>query len=254
MRLRPRMLHRAKRRRLDRGWPNARSRRPSRRDGCSTKPFARLPPTLNAAAEWHATSVALPDLRESVDQPGTNGCRARLIKRPCWGLLTVRPAPSAPALRLRLALARAAPSPREARLACLRGSPGARAARPHGPRSKARPRLRRCGQPRRGSRLDHEPGEVIGGQPVAQVRRQEQGLVSVAAEEVLGPCLDGPKRAGQQGVCATASTRCDTAPHRWHASAGALARIVERSRLFECYVLEPFDHSQRTSSPGPIEE
>jgi hypothetical protein len=34
-------------------------------------------------------------------------------------------------------------------------------------------------------RVDHEPGEVIGGQPVAQVRRQEQRLVAVAGEEVL---------------------------------------------------------------------
>ena len=34
-------------------------------------------------------------------------------------------------------------------------------------------------------RLDHEPGEVIGGQPVTQVGRQQQRLVAIAGEEVL---------------------------------------------------------------------
>jgi hypothetical protein len=34
-------------------------------------------------------------------------------------------------------------------------------------------------------RLDQEPGEVIGGWPVARVRRQEQRLGSIAGEEVL---------------------------------------------------------------------
>jgi hypothetical protein len=34
-------------------------------------------------------------------------------------------------------------------------------------------------------RLDHEPGEVILRQPVAEIRRQEQGLAAVAGEEVL---------------------------------------------------------------------
>jgi hypothetical protein len=34
-------------------------------------------------------------------------------------------------------------------------------------------------------RLDHKPGEVVLIQPVAQVRRQQQGLISVAAKEVL---------------------------------------------------------------------
>ena len=35
-------------------------------------------------------------------------------------------------------------------------------------------------------RVDHEPGEVVVVEPVAQVRRQEHRLVAVAAEEVLG--------------------------------------------------------------------
>jgi hypothetical protein len=34
-------------------------------------------------------------------------------------------------------------------------------------------------------RVDHEPGEVIVVEPVAEVRRQEHRLVAVAAEEVL---------------------------------------------------------------------
>ena len=35
-------------------------------------------------------------------------------------------------------------------------------------------------------RVDHEPGEVVVVEPVAQVRRQEHRLVAVAGEEVLG--------------------------------------------------------------------
>ena len=35
-------------------------------------------------------------------------------------------------------------------------------------------------------RLDHEPGEVVLGEPVAEVRRQQHRLVTVTAEEVLG--------------------------------------------------------------------
>jgi hypothetical protein len=34
--------------------------------------------------------------------------------------------------------------------------------------------------------IAHEPGEVIGWQPVAQVRGQQEGLVAVAANEVVG--------------------------------------------------------------------
>jgi hypothetical protein len=34
--------------------------------------------------------------------------------------------------------------------------------------------------------VEDEPGEVALGEPVAQVRRQEEGLVAVAAQEVVG--------------------------------------------------------------------
>jgi hypothetical protein len=45
-------------------------------------------------------------------------------------------------------------------------------------------------------RLDHEPREVIGGQPVAQVGWQQQRLVTVAREEVLSHARR-PERRGQ---------------------------------------------------------
>ena len=48
-------------------------------------------------------------------------------------------------------------------------------------------------------RLDHEPGEVVVGQPIAQVRRQQQRLVSIAGEEVLWHARmvqDGPDSRG----------------------------------------------------------
>lgn len=48
-------------------------------------------------------------------------------------------------------------------------------------------------------RLDHEPGEVVFRQPVTQVRRQKQRLVTVTGEEVLGACLGGPERPGRPG-------------------------------------------------------
>ena len=48
-------------------------------------------------------------------------------------------------------------------------------------------------------RLDHEPGEVVFVEPVAQVRRQQHRLVTVTGEEVLGHDPDVPERAGQQG-------------------------------------------------------
>ncbi len=35
-------------------------------------------------------------------------------------------------------------------------------------------------------RLKHEPGEVVFGEPVAQVRRQQQLLVTVTGDVVLG--------------------------------------------------------------------
>jgi hypothetical protein len=58
-------------------------------------------------------------------------------------------------------------------------------------------------------RLDHKPGEVVFIQPVAQIRRQQQRLLSVTAEEVLGHtpsfCL---QTDGKLGVCATASRDC----------------------------------------------
>ena len=59
-------------------------------------------------------------------------------------------------------------------------------------------------------RLDHEPGEVVLGEPLAQVRRQQQRLVTVAGEEVLGHAWMVQNRAGQQGVCATASARSNS--------------------------------------------
>ena len=34
-------------------------------------------------------------------------------------------------------------------------------------------------------RLDHEPGQMVLIQPIAQIRRQQQGLISIAAKEVL---------------------------------------------------------------------
>jgi hypothetical protein len=37
-----------------------------------------------------------------------------------------------------------------------------------------------------------EPGQMIGGQPVAQVRGQQERLVAVTAKEVVGPSLFYP--------------------------------------------------------------
>jgi hypothetical protein len=34
--------------------------------------------------------------------------------------------------------------------------------------------------------ITHEPGQVVFGQPVAQVRREQEGLVAIAAKEVVG--------------------------------------------------------------------
>jgi phytoene dehydrogenase-like protein len=34
--------------------------------------------------------------------------------------------------------------------------------------------------------VEDEPGEVVFGQPVTQIRRQQEGLVAVAAKEVVG--------------------------------------------------------------------
>jgi hypothetical protein len=34
--------------------------------------------------------------------------------------------------------------------------------------------------------VEDEPGEMILGEPVAQVRRQQEGLVAVATQEVIG--------------------------------------------------------------------
>jgi hypothetical protein len=67
-------------------------------------------------------------------------------------------------------------------------------------------------------RLDHEPGEVVVVEPVAEVRRQEHRLVAVAAEEVLGhgPILFAVadvKRALRRGFVATASARRGRSGH-----------------------------------------
>ena len=34
--------------------------------------------------------------------------------------------------------------------------------------------------------IAHEPGQMVGGQPVARVGGQQEGLVAVAAKEVVG--------------------------------------------------------------------
>jgi hypothetical protein len=34
--------------------------------------------------------------------------------------------------------------------------------------------------------VQHEPRQMVAGQPVAQVRREQEGLVAVAAQEVVG--------------------------------------------------------------------
>lgn len=54
--------------------------------------------------------------------------------------------------------------------------------------------------------LDHEPGGVVVGQPVAEIRRQKQWLIAVAAEEVLSHAASSRcKRTETEGVCATPS-------------------------------------------------
>src|SRR5215207_5809592 len=59
-------------------------------------------------------------------------------------------------------------------------------------------------------RLDHKPGEVVFRQPVAQVRGQEQRLVSVSCEEVLWHARMVQNRPDSRGVCATASMQSST--------------------------------------------
>jgi hypothetical protein len=34
--------------------------------------------------------------------------------------------------------------------------------------------------------VQHEPGQMVGGEPVAQVRWEKEGLVAVVAQEVVG--------------------------------------------------------------------
>jgi hypothetical protein len=55
-------------------------------------------------------------------------------------------------------------------------------------------------------RLDHKPGEVVFTQPVAQIRRQQQRLLSITSEEVLRHdpsfCLQTDRKPS---VCATPS-------------------------------------------------
>ncbi len=50
-------------------------------------------------------------------------------------------------------------------------------------------------------RLDYEPGEVILWEPVAQVRRQQQRLVSVMCEEVLWHVRMVQNRPDSRGLC-----------------------------------------------------
>src|SRR6266540_792089 len=44
--------------------------------------------------------------------------------------------------------------------------------------------------------VEDEPGEVAFGQPVAQVRGHQEGLVAVAAQEVVGHCSGGQNAYG----------------------------------------------------------
>ena len=59
--------------------------------------------------------------------------------------------------------------------------------------------------------LDHKPGEVVFIQPIAQIRRQQQRLLSVTAPEVLGhkPSFC-PQTDGNPGVCATPSRESES--------------------------------------------
>jgi hypothetical protein len=60
--------------------------------------------------------------------------------------------------------------------------------------------------------IENEPGEVVVGQPLAQVGRQEQLLVAVAREEVLAHGRDGPDRRGRSFVRQAPCGKCLFAP------------------------------------------
>lgn len=73
-------------------------------------------------------------------------------------------------------------------------------------------------------RVDHEPGEVVLGQPLGQAGRQKQLLVSVAGEEVvghrappirsLGAIVEGAADGAVHGVCAGEGDRLSLATLR----------------------------------------
>ena len=67
------------------------------------------------------------------------------------------------------------------------------------------------GQIQLADRVDHKPGEVILGQPLAQARRQQQLLLAITRQEVLRHpdiVLTPPDGAP---LCATASATGDSA-------------------------------------------
>jgi hypothetical protein len=52
-------------------------------------------------------------------------------------------------------------------------------------------------------RFDHEPGEVVFVEPLAQVRGHQKGLITVAREEVLGHSWMVQNDADSRGLCDT---------------------------------------------------
>src|SRR5215208_7703154 len=54
--------------------------------------------------------------------------------------------------------------------------------------------------------LQNEPRQVALGQPIAQVRRHQERLLTITPEEVLRHAQKSLNRPGQTGVCATPTT------------------------------------------------
>jgi hypothetical protein len=75
--------------------------------------------------------------------------------------------------------------------------------------------------------IDHEPGEVVLGEPVAQVRRQEQRLVAVAGDEVLGHAWMVQNRSDTRGFTRQPPREAEvgTAPDRDVALIGRTALV-----------------------------
>jgi hypothetical protein len=80
-------------------------------------------------------------------------------------------------------------------------------------------------------RLDHKPSQTVLIQPVTQIRRQQQRLISVTAEKVLRHkrsfCL---QRTENRGVCATPSRELDS-PTGSPSAAASDEQEARRSRL-----------------------